>query len=481
MVFSTPIFLFLFLPITFLFVFVSPKALKNLVLLALSLLFYTWGEGKYIILLLFSILINYLLGILLDKKNNNASNRKLLLIIGVVFNVCVLCFFKYFGFFLNNLSLFIPFLTRYSGFYQQIHLPLGISFFTFQSLSYLIDIYNKHTEAQKNIINYALLIALFPHQIAGPIIRYKDIASQLVDRTITTDKLGYGIERFIWGLSKKMLLANALAYPADQIFSVPMDQLSTPLCWLGIICYTLQLYYDFSGYSDMAIGLGAMFGFHFLENFNFPYISLNIQEFWRRWHISLSSWFRDYVYIPLGGSRSGKVRTYLNLIIVFLLTGFWHGASWTFVIWGGFHGSFIILERLFLNNWLVKAGKIISHLYTILIVMVGWVLFRANDLTYACVYIKEMFVFHNSKAGQSNFAMLFYGNTELIIVILISIVLGTPISVFIRRKISGILVENSFFRYVGNVGYELLILCLLLLAILYMTSNTYNPFIYFRF
>jgi len=449
-----------------------------MVLLLLSLLFYTCGEGKYLIILLLSIFANYIVGVLLSKEEGVFS-RKLLIIAGVIFNLSLLGFFKYSGFFVDNLSFIIPLPKQYLNFFEHVHLPLGISFFTFQALSYIIDVYNKETAAQKNIINYALLIALFPHQIAGPIIRYKHIASQLTDRIITREKFGYGIERFIIGLSKKMLLANTLGYATDQIFSLPLEQLSTPLCWLGIVCYTLQLYYDFSGYSDMAIGLGAMFGFHFLENFNFPYISTSIQEFWRRWHISLSSWFRDYVYIPLGGNRGSKARTYLNLFIVFLLTGFWHGASWTFIVWGLYHGFFIVLERLFLNNWLQKSAKLIGHVYTIVVVLVGWVLFRADNFPYAWSYIKEMFSFHFSRYGQSNFLLLF--NSELIVTLIISILFTMPVFTFVKRKISNIAFNNSFVGLVGKLSYRLFIFSFFLLSILYMAANTYNPFIYFRF
>ena len=315
MIFSSPVFLFLFLPLSLFLIFFTPDKVKNLVLLILSLFFYTWGEGQYILLLLLSIITNFSLGLFIGKTEH--LTRKGFLIGGVVFNLSILFFFKYSGFLIGNLAIALPILKDHVSYFKQIHLPLGISFFTFQALSYIIDVYHKETAPQKNLINYALLIALFPHQIAGPIIRYRDIASQLTQRTVNREKLMYGIERFIIGLSKKMLLANTLAYAADEIFLVPADQLSTLLCWFGIVCYSLQLYYDFSGYSDMAIGLGAMFGFHFLENFNFPYISKSVQEFWRRWHISLSTWFRDYVYIPLGGNRVGKTRAYINLLIGF--------------------------------------------------------------------------------------------------------------------------------------------------------------------
>jgi len=346
MLFSEPVFVFLFLPLLLLGYALTPRAAQNTLLLLASLLFYAWGEGFFVLVMLGSIAFNYLVGLLLEAGRGRRRLRPLALLLGVAGNLALLIVFKYAGFLVTNLNLLLAGLKLPALPVPALHLPIGISFFTFQAMSYVIDVYRDRIPVQKHPLRIALYIALFPQLIAGPIVRYQHIARQLTRRVVTRPGLAEGIRRFILGLGKKMLLANVLAVPVDKIFAIPAHQLTTSVAWLGVVCYALQIYFDFSGYSDMAIGLGRMFGFRFLENFRYPYLARTITDFWRRWHISLSSWFRDYVYIPLGGNRRGPLRTYRNLVIVFLLCGLWHGASWTFVAWGLFHGLFLAIERL---------------------------------------------------------------------------------------------------------------------------------------
>ena len=345
MVFSSFVFLIYFLPITVLGYYLMPGKGKNLWLLLASLIFYAWGEPKYIILMLVSILINYGLGLLIEKENSQAG-RKAWMIFSVIYNLGILVWFKYLHFFADTVdSVFGLSLVKQHPFLETITMPIGISFFTFQILSYVTDVYRKEVKAQRNPLKLALYISLFPQLIAGPIVRYIDVAEQIEHRTITFDKAYRGTVRFMRGFIKKVLLSNTLAQVATMAFDDKLAVGSMSMAWIGIICYSLQIYFDFSGYSDMAIGLGKIFGFDFLENFNYPYISGSVREFWRRWHISLSSWFRDYLYIPLGGSRKGAWRTYRNMFIVFFVTGLWHGASYNFILWGLFHGVFLVLER----------------------------------------------------------------------------------------------------------------------------------------
>src|SRR5215471_8104535 len=344
MVFSSPIFLFLFLPITLAVYFVLPKRARNTWLFAASLVFYGWGEPKFLAVMLASIICNFLLAQWIEKQGNRDRARRVLTL-AVAINIGLLAFFKYTDFVVENLNTGLVDLGVRPLTVPSIALPIGISFFTFHALSYVIDVYRGDARALRNPIDMGLYISLFSQLIAGPIIRYHDIAAQLRERWVTRSMFARGVSRFITGLGKKVLIANTLAVPVDLIFTIPSDQLTGGLAWLGVICYALQIYFDFSGYSDMAIGLGLMFGFRFLEKFNYPYISQSITEFWRRWHISLSNWFRDYLYIPLGGNRRGRLRGYFNLVIVFLLCGLWHGASWPFVLWGTWHGLFLVAER----------------------------------------------------------------------------------------------------------------------------------------
>lgn len=474
MVFSSMVFIWGFLPILLIFYFISPKKIRNYILLVFSLLFYAWGEPKYIILMLVSILANYLFGLLIARKRPRKKDyqRKIVLVLSILFNLGLLGFFKYSNFFIDNLN---------NVFGLSIHtlnvaLPIGISFYTFQIMSYVIDLYRKEIKVQKNILNLALYISFFPQLIAGPIVKYRDIEKQLKSRTITVEKFAYGIKRFIYGLGKKVILANNLALIADLIFDSGANTITTPYAWLGIIAYSLQIFFDFSGYSDMAIGLGSMFGFTFMENFNLPYLSSSITEFWRRWHISLSTWFKEYLYIPLGGNRKGKKRTYLNLWIVFLATGIWHGAAWTFVIWGILHGLFIFIERLGFKKFLDN-HKIIGHIYTLFAVLIGWVFFRAETIGEAMTYLATMFGFTNNVLI---FNPVRISNIKTPIIILLAILLSGILQVVIKKLCEKKKIEDSFLK-VKKYSEPLLFVAILGLSIMILISNTYNPFIYFRF
>lgn len=461
MIFSSTIFLFIFLPAVLLLNYIIPKkyiAAKNVMLLVASLLFYAWGEPKNILLMLLSIAANYIFGLLLGKYDKDEKIRKIVLTVSLIFNLGLLFFFKYWNFVTG-------------GIFEEIALPIGISFFTFQIMSYTIDVYWRNVAPQKNFAKLALYISLFPQLIAGPIVRYIDVEKQLTDRTCTAEKTAKGIVRFSMGLAKKVIISNTVAVIADTVFAIDSGLLSVT-AWVGIICYALQIYYDFSGYSDMAIGMGHMLGFDFLENFNYPYISCSVQEFWRRWHISLSSWFRDYLYIPLGGNRKGKVRTYINLIIVFICTGFWHGASWNFLVWGLFHGLFQILERLGLRKLLDKLPKFIGWIYTMFVVLVGWVFFRADTMGAALDYLGSMFSFNG---GLSN-AMAQFSNLSFFITV-IAIILSAPLFPFIKKKAEKSEVGTKVFMIVEMV----LMAVLIVTSVIFLTGSDYNPFIYFRF
>lgn len=461
MIFSSTIFLFLFLPAVLVLNYVIPKkyvAAKNVMLLAASLLFYAWGEPKNVFLMLLSIVANYVFGILLGRFDAEAKKRKSVLVVSLVFNLGLLFFFKYFNFVTG-------------GIFPEIALPIGISFFTFQIMSYTIDVYNRNVEPQRNPLKLALYISLFPQLIAGPIVRYIDIEKQLTQRECTAEKTARGMIRFSMGLAKKVIISNTVAVICDSAFSVT-NSLPAFTAWVGVICYALQIYYDFSGYSDMAIGMGHMLGFDFLENFNYPYISCSVQEFWRRWHISLSSWFRDYLYIPLGGNRKGKVRTYVNLIIVFACTGLWHGASFSFLVWGLFHGLFLVIERLGFKKVLEKLPRAVGWLYTALVVLVGWVFFRADTLPQALSYIGAMFSF---TGGLAN-AMAQFTNLSFFITV-IAIILSAPVYPLIKSKAEKTELGAKIFFVIES----LLMAALLLTSVLFLTGSDYNPFIYFRF
>jgi alginate O-acetyltransferase complex protein AlgI len=388
MLFSSLLFLYVFLPLTLFLTVVCPPRFRNVMLLIASLVFYAWGGVSYSLIMLFSIVFNYAMAMGISQVTSEKRTRRVL-IFCVAGNLILLIIFKYSGFVIENVNLLLAALHQAPIHAKAIDLPAGISFFTFHALSYVVDIYRKECPVQKNPVRLALYISFFPQLIAGPIIRYHDIAHQLKDRKMTAEDMAGGIERFILGLAKKVLFSNVFAVPATEIFATPSANLNAPLAWFGVLCYAMHIYCDFSGYSDMALGLGRIFGFHFPENFNFPYLAKSIKDFWRRWHISLSTWFRDYVYVPLGGNRKGAARTYLNLMLVFFLTGLWHGASWNFVIWGFLHGFFLILERLFLGNWLERLPGL-NRIYTLFVVVNAWVFFNAKDLHYAMSYIGDV-------------------------------------------------------------------------------------------
>ena len=470
MVFSSTIFLFCFLPVTLAGYYLIRKELRNAFLLVMSLLFYAVGEPKFVFVMMASIIANYLLGLLLWKSRGSGKLlRRLFLLLALCVNLGILFYYKYFDFAVSNLNgIFGTSIAL-----RHIALPIGISFFTFQGMSYVLDVYMGKSEVQKNPLNVALYIALFPQLIAGPIVRYSDINREIVERRETIDDFASGVQRFTVGLSKKIILSNSFALLADEAFGTAPNELGMGMAWLGALAYTLQIYFDFSGYSDMAIGLGRMFGFHFLENFNYPYVSTSVTVFWRRWHISLSSWFRDYVYIPLGGNRRGNV--YLHLLTVFFLTGLWHGASWNFVVWGLWHGVFLIAERIFKNQKIVLSlPKIVKWAYTMLVVVIGWVFFRAADLTAAVEYLKCM-VF-GVKTVRSAFAAQFYFK-DYFILLIVSAICATPI----LKKLKTLPYKYAVLEKVKDLAATVACMVLLVISIAALSVTTYNPFIYFNF
>lgn len=471
MVFSSNVFLFYFMPIALLGYFLLNLKFSNVWLFLVSLFFYAWGEPHYVVVMLFSIMINYILGGGISYFKDRKI-RKSILIIAVFCNLGILFYFKYLNFAVD----IIETIFNYKFIYKNIALPIGISFYTFQGLTYVIDIYREDAKVQKNPVKLGLYIAMFPQLIAGPIVRYKDVAIQLDVRKSDVDKCFYGIWRFTQGLAKKVVIANTVAEVADHIFSQPAGELSTATVWVGILCYTLQIYFDFSGYSDMAIGLGRIMGFNFAENFNYPYIATSITEFWRRWHISLSSFFRDYVYIPLGGNRKGNV--YVNLLIVFLLTGLWHGASFNFILWGIWHGLFILLERINKKHQIIKIqckGKVFfNHIYTMLVVMIGWVFFRADTIEEALQYIGRMFNLY--PASQIGFTVIWYLDKYIIVILCIAII----VSLGVLRRITDI-INSRIKDGVLLLGQSMILVFLIVISLIYVMTSTYNPFIYFKF
>jgi len=470
MIFSSSTFLFLFLPIVLILYFSLDKKYKNIVLLLSSIYFYSFGEKFLVLVMIASTIIDYKCGHLIESNRRNLGLR-----LSLVTNIATLGFFKYFNFGIDNLHAIFKQLNLNDSFFDvfpSIALPMGISFYVFQTMSYTIDVYNGNVKANRNFINFATYVTFFPQLVAGPIVRYKDISESLSVRHTTLEAFSKGLERFILGLSKKVLIANNCAFLADSVFNSNISQISTQNAWLGILAYSLQIYFDFSGYSDMAIGLAKMFGFKIPENFNYPYISTSIREFWRRWHISLSSWFRDYLYIPLGGNKKGLKRTYLNLIIVFFITGLWHGAAWNFIFWGLFHGFFILLERGFLNKVFNKMWKPFSHLYTLLVVLVGWVFFRCNNLSDSFTFIQKLFSLSEGNITVNQYIAFFNYNYEVYSAIIIGVLFSFPIYSFIERKLKA--------RYYLFFRYSFLVF-LLLISISYIAAGSYNPFIYFRF
>jgi alginate O-acetyltransferase complex protein AlgI len=483
MLFTEPTFLFLFLPAVVLIHSVLRPRLRNLWLLAASFLFYCWGEGRFVVLMIGSITVNYVFGLLLGYVQR-PNLRKLLLVLGVASNLLVLIYFKYSAFLVANLNPILSSIHLPPIEVGMIPLPLGISFLTFHTISYLSDVYRGTIEGERNPIDLALYIMLFPHLIAGPIVRYADIVAAMRSRSLEVDEFAYGIRRFLCGLAKKLLIANQLAATADLILGIPAGELNAGLSWLAMICYTFQIYFDFSGYSEMAIGLAHMFGIRFHENFNHPYSATSITDFWRRWHISLSSWFRDYVYIPLGGNRRSPARVYANLMIVFLLCGFWHGASWTFIIWGLYQGLFLVVERLGLARILDGLWRPLRHAYVALVVVVGWTVFRMDTLAGAGEVLQSMFGF--GAGGGVKYHVGLYLTNEVKTLLVIAALLSTPLLGRLGGRIEAFetaLAERwgSFapapIRLARVAAYcSILVLCLSFVA-----QKSYNPFIYFRF
>ncbi|HEX3868873.1 MAG TPA: MBOAT family protein [Pirellulales bacterium] len=484
MVFSSNIFLFLFLPIVLLGYYASPRVLGNAWLLLTSLLFYAWGGQQMTLLLLGIVAINYAFGAWIEKARDRPSGRWVLGA-SVVANLAPLAYYKYAAFFLSALS---P-LTSAAGFgplpQWEMTLPVGISFFIFQAMSYTIDVYRRDTPAARNPIDVALYVAFFPQLIAGPIVRYRDVADQLQSRRETAAQFSEGVERFILGLAKKVLLANTTGAVADQIFNIPGADLNAPVAWLGIVCYTLQIYYDFSGYSDMAIGLGLMFGIRFLENFNYPYVSRSVTEFWRRWHISLSVWFRDYLYIPLGGNRGKPWQTYRNLLIVFLLCGLWHGASWNFVVWGLFHGVFLVAERWGWGQRLARLPGVVAHAYTLLAVMGGWVFFRTYDLAQAGEFFATLAGLGRGDSASHEVGM--YVDPAMGVILGLAIVGTTPWLPYVKDRIAAQQASAEGKELAWPSRFALsstrltALASLLVGSAILLSAATYNPFIYFRF
>ena len=483
MVFSSPIFLFLFLPVVLAFCALPGLKLRNSLLLIFSIVFYAWGEVVFVFLMLGSALLNYFLGLWVDRATDPAR-RKWAVGVAVALNIGTLAFFKYANFAVVNLNALLGAVHLPPVHMDPVRLPIGISFFTFHALSYVIDIYRRKSQAARNPADTALYIFFFPQLIAGPILRWSAIAPQLVNRVVTREGFAEGIRRFTGGLAKKVLIANAVAVPVDKIFDLPATDLTPVLAWLGVICYTLQIYFDFSGYSDMAVGLGKMFGFTFLENFNFPYTAQSIKDFWRRWHISLSTWFRDYLYIPLGGNRCPAWRNHLNLVIVFFLCGLWHGASWTFVIWGLYHGIFLVIERTRFGEWIDAIPRPLRHLYTLLAVMVGWVLFRADTFMHATLVLRNMIGLTAGVNPAQKLAR--YWSHELACCILLGIIFSMPTwgwlrtgAQWIQRRVPAPVQPVT---QVFGLSLQLfLVVAGLLFAAAWLAGGTYNPFIYFRF
>ena len=481
MVFSSTIFLFFFLPLTLLAYFVVGPRGRNAILLAASLLFYAWGETVYLLVMLFSIAANYLFGLLIDQARQRGRRGRLAFVFAVATNLGLLGFFKYANFLVDNLNPVLPVLGLAPMDIGRVHLPIGISFFTFQALSYIIDLYRNETAVQRSLLNFALYKALFPQLIAGPIVRYRDVAREIERRTVSLHDFASGVQRFIIGLGKKVLIANVMGRAADTIFATPAETLPATLAWTGAIAFMLQIYFDFSGYSDMAIGLGRMFGFHFLENFNYPYIARSVREFWRRWHISLSTWFRDYLYIPLGGNRHGPVRTGANLLLVFLLCGLWHGASWTFLIWGVYHGIFLVLERVPAVRWLLdRLPAPVQHAYVLLVVLVGWVFFRADTFAHALAYLQAMVDF--SRPPLFNSQLFLALNNEFSLTLAAAVIGSTPVFMLLQRWRAGRpIVPAPAMRWlaataqVGSLGF------VLVYSIAAVLGGAHNPFLYFRF
>lgn len=466
MVFSSTIFLCVYLPLVLLGYYICPKKGRNLFLLIVSLVFYAWGEPKYVFLMIFSILVNYVFGLLMDKHRANKKRLKLMLVLSVVIDLGLLSVFKYTDFIITNINAIFN-----TGFdLLNIALPIGISFYTFQAMSYTIDVYRDDVRVQRNLIDFGMYITMFPQLIAGPIVRYADVQDQLAERSVTTADFSEGVMRFVVGLGKKVLLANQMGAVWTDIYALGGD-VSALMAWTGAVAFTFQIYFDFSGYSDMAIGLGRMFGFKFPENFRYPYESVSITDFWRRWHITLSTWFKEYLYIPLGGNRRGLARQALNLLIVWSLTGFWHGAGWNFVMWGLYYFVILFVEKLFLLKALDKLPKFFRHVYALLLIIIGWVIFASDDVSVLLPYLGSLFGANGAVGGMDVYTLV----TKAVLIV-ICCVASTELPKRLFGTMTGKMNEKAVFTV-----KSVLTLALLALSVVFLIGDSYNPFLYFRF
>lgn len=461
--------------------------------MVVSLIFYSWGEGRLIAIMMFSSLMDFVAGLgmshgwrgtvhQLVPGTRRTSSQRAWLIVSLAINIGILGFFKYFHFGLDNINTALTAIGLSAQTWHPVFsvvLPLGISFYTFQSMSYTIDVYRGHVPATRNIVDYITFVTMFPQLVAGPIVRYADVMRELHQRVVMKSQFVDGIRRFSVGMAKKMLLANTVAVAADELFGARPETLTRAEAWFGLACYALQIYFDFAGYSDMAIGMGKMLGFTFLENFNYPYIATSLKDFWRRWHMSMSTWFRDYLYVPLGGNRRGRTRTYLNLLVVFFVTGLWHGASWTFVAWGLWHGVFLMIERLGFDRLLKKLWLPFQHLYTLLAVLGGWILFRSDSFAHAAGFVRALVFGGNGAFGSDAIR-----NPQILLAMVIGLCAATPVLISLRdRYISDATIQrHRTLRLTTFTGFETIALMVLFAAaVMRLAGDTYNPFIYFRF
>lgn len=487
MVFSSFVFLLAFLPIILVLYYICPGRFRNVVLLVASLIFYAWGEPVYVLIMLFSTVFDYTNGRLIEyfKKQNRPGRAKVALVVDVCGNLAILGFFKYADFVIENVNS----ITGAGVSLLNLALPIGISFYTFQTMSYTIDVYRGQVSAQRNILDFATYVTLFPQLIAGPIVQYRTVAEELTNRKVDLTEFSEGAFRFTVGMAKKVLLANQIGALWNNISQ--LERLSVGTAWLGAIAYSFQIYFDFSGYSDMAIGLGRMFGFHFLENFNFPYMSKTITEFWRRWHISLSSWFREYVYIPLGGNRKGMARQLFNIMVVWMLTGLWHGANWNFVLWGVYYGVLLMIEKLFLLKWLERMPAWIGHLYSMFLVVIGWTIFAQTDMQQLGRYLKVMFGVGATAGVDSDFFYFLSCNAVLLVLLVLCSIdhrgwMGRLASRGKKIEVRGQTKEESVFSWgkdslAWTAVKPFLMVVLLVLSFAFLVGDSYNPFLYFRF
>ena len=472
MVFSSTLFLLYFLPVFLLIYHIVPKSWKNYVILVSSIIFYAWGAPKFLFVILLATIITFYL-VRAISVSETKNKKRVLAFIGILVNLGLLAYFKYANFFVDSVNFLISSIGLKPMKWVEVILPIGISFYAFHSVTYIIDVYRKVHKPFDKLSNYMLYIMAFPHMIAGPIVRFNTIADQIVSRNETIDEKLLGFYRFSIGLAKKVLIANVMAAQADAIFNGNVLELSTPNAWLGIIAYTFQIYFDFSGYSDMAIGLARMMGLKFPENFDLPYTSKSITEFWRRWHMTLGLFMKDYLYIPLGGNRVNKRKMYFNLWIVFIMSGLWHGASWTFVIWGAYHGLFLILDKMFMLKFLKKIGGFASTILTFVLVMIGWVLFRSETLDFAITYIGKLFSFTSFQD--------FYPLPAFTIMLLISVIFAFFPDFKYGNKIKDFFFNKETYNIKQNICLSLMAIILLFLSISFIVSSDFNPFIYYRF